>query len=104
LKFRHKLETLNKKSSVLFPFGEIYLIIGAREALEKSNQTPNEFFAKHQSVNWGLVCEDDRRENELSVKEGYRILSSHKTSKDVKVWLVTEADRSSTTLPLPEEY
>ncbi len=41
----------------------------------------------------GLVCEDDRGENELSVKEGFRILSSYKTSKDVKLWVITEADR-----------
>ena len=55
-------------------------------------------------ISSGDVCEDDRRENELSVREGFRILSSYKTSKDVKVWLITEADRISTTLLLPEEY
>ena len=103
LKFRRKLEMLNE-SKVLFSLGSVYLTVGAREALEESNQTPNEFLAKHQSGDWGLVCEDDRRENELSVKEGFRILSSYKTSKDVKLWLISEADRSSTTLLLPEDY
>ncbi len=103
LKFRRKLEVLNEKA-FLFPLGNVYLTVGAREALEESNQTPNEFLAKHQSGDWGLVCEDDRRENELSVKEGFRILSSYKTSKDIKLWLITEADRSATTLLLPEEY
>ncbi len=92
------------ENKVLFPLGKIFLTIGAQEALEESNQTPNEFLAKHQSGNWGLVCEDDKQENELSVNEGFRILSSYKTSKDVKLWLITEADRSSTTLLLPEEY
>ncbi len=104
LKFRRKLETLNEQSSVLFPLGEIYLTIGAREALEESNQTPNEFLAKHQSGNYGDICKDDWEENDLSLKEGFRILSSYKTSKDVKLWLITEADRSATTLLLPEEY
>lgn len=64
----------------------------------------NEFLAKHQSGDWDLVCEDDRKENELSLKENYRILSSYKTSKDVKVWVITEANRSSTTILLPDEY
>ncbi len=104
LKFRRKLETLNEQSSVLFPLGEVYLTIGAREALEESNQTPNEFLAKHQSGNYGDICKDDWEENDLSLKEGFRILSSYKTSKDVKLWLITEADRSSSCLLLPEEY
>ncbi len=104
LKFRRKLETLNEQSSVLFPLGEVYLTIGAREALEESNQTPNEFLAKHQSGNYGDICKDDWEENDLSLKEGFRILSSYKTSKDIKLWLITEANRSATTLLLPEEY
>jgi hypothetical protein len=103
LKFRRKLEMLNE-SKVLFLLGKVYLTIGAREALEESNQTAIEFLARHQSGDWGDICGDDRRENELSVKERFRILSSYKTSKDVKLWLISEADRSSTTLLLPEEY
>ncbi len=92
------------QNKVLFPLGEIYLTIGVQEALEESNQMPNEFLAKHQSGNWGLVCEDDKKENELSVKEGFRILSAYKTDRDVKIWVITEADRRSTTILLPTEY
>jgi hypothetical protein len=103
LKFRRKLEVLNEKP-VLFPLGNIYLTIGAREALEESSQLPNEFLAEHQKGNWGLVCDDDKKENELSIKEGFRILSAYKTSKGEKLWVITEADRSSTTLLLPSEY
>ncbi len=103
LKFRRKLEILNE-SKVLFPLGKVFLTIGAKEALQESNQMPNEFLQRHQCGNYGDICEDDKRENQLSVKEGFRILSSYKTSKDVKVWLITEADRSSSCLLLPEEY
>ncbi|MEJ7862727.1 MAG: hypothetical protein WKF90_13945 [Pyrinomonadaceae bacterium] len=92
------------QNKVLFPLGQIFLTIGAREALEDSNQTPSEFIARHQTGDYGDICEDDRRENELSVKEGFRILSAYKTSQDVKIWVITEADRSSSTLLLPEEY
>ncbi len=104
LKFRRKLEILNEKPKVLFPLGDVFLTVGAKEALEESNQLPNEFLARHQKGDWGDVCEDDRQENELSVKEGFRILSAYRTAKDEKLWVITEADRSSTTVLLPSEY
>ncbi len=66
LKFRCKLEVLNE-TKVLFPLGEVYLTIGAREALDESNQTPNEFLVEHQRGDWGLVGDDDRREAEKSI-------------------------------------
>ena len=104
LKFRRKLETLNEQNKVLFPLGQIFLTVGAQDALEESNQLPNEFLARHQTGDWGLVCADNRRENDLSVKESFRILSTYKTSEGEKLWIITEADRSSTTILLPEEY
>ncbi len=88
----------------MFSLGKVYLTIGAREALEEANQQPCEFLAEHQRGDWGLVCDDDRRENELSVREGFRILSAYRTARDEKLWVITEADRSSTTILLPEEY
>ncbi len=92
------------ENKVLFSLGQIFLTIGAREALEDSNQLPNEFLAKHQAGDWGLVCEDDRKENDFSLNENLRILSAYKTSLGEKIWIITEADRSSTTLLLPSEY
>jgi hypothetical protein len=103
LKFRRKLEVLNEKA-FLFPLGNVYLTTGAKEALEESNQHPSEFLTRHKTGDWGDVCEDDRKENELSLKEVFRLLSSYKPSNDVKLWCISEADRSSTTLLLPEEY
>ncbi len=63
------------ENKVLFSLGQIFLTIGAREALAESNQLPNEFLAKHQLGDWGLICEDDKKENELSIKEEFRILT-----------------------------
>lgn len=103
LKFRRKLEVLNEKA-LLFPLRNVYLTVGAKEALEESNQQPSEFLQKHQTGDWGDICEDDRQENELSLKEGFRMLSSYKTTQGEKLWLITEADRSSTTILLPSEY
>lgn len=104
LKFRVGLEAQNEKSKNLFSFGETIMTIGAKEALAESNQLPNEFLVKHQAGNWGEVCENDKQENDLSVKEGFRILSSYKTLQGVKIWIITEADRSATTILLPSEY
>lgn len=103
LKFRRKLEILNE-TKVLFPLGKVYITVGAREALEESNQQPLEFLARHQKGDYGDICENDRKENELSVREGFRILSSYRTALEEKIWIITEADRSSTTILLPEEY
>jgi len=94
-------QTQNK---VLFPLGQIFLTVGAQNALEKSHQLPNEFLAKHQTGDWGMVCEDDRKENERAVTEGFRILSVYKTEKGEKLWIITEADRSSSTILKPDEY
>jgi hypothetical protein len=103
LQFRRKLERLNEKT-ILFPLGQVFLTVGAREALAEANQNAFEFLALHQTGDWGLVCKDDARENELSVKEGFRILSVYNTKLNVKIWVITEADRSSSTLLLPSEY
>ena len=92
------------QNKVLFPMGEVCLTIGAREALEESNQSANEFLAKHSIGDWGDVCEEDAEENNLSVREGFRILSVYRTDKGEKIWVITEKDRSLTTILLPEEY
>ncbi len=104
LKFRLKLERQNVKLKTLFPLGKTVITIGAKEALAESNQLPNEFLAKHQTGDWGTVGKDDWQENDLSVKKGFRILSAYKTVKWEKIWIITEADRSVTTVLLPSEY
>jgi hypothetical protein len=59
---------------------------------------------RHQAGEWGDVPEEDRQENELSLLQGHRLLSRYSSAKGVKFWIITEADRSSTTLLLPEDY
>ena len=60
--------------------------------------------SRHLSVDWGEVSDSDRAENELSLREEFRILSVYRTADGVKFWVITEADRSATTVILPEEY
>jgi len=87
-----------------FPLGRIVATPGALEAIQEAGQEPAEFLLRHQAGDWGDVCEEDRQENELSLKKGFRLLSVYYTAKGVKLWVITEADRSATTILLPEEY
>ena len=87
-----------------FPLGQVVATPGALEALQAAQQDPLELLARHASGDWGDLDEEDKQENELSVKQGFRILSAYTLSTDVKVWVITEADRSATTLLLPAEY
>src|SRR6266576_2683657 len=84
--------------------GRIVATPGALEAVQQANQNPFEFIRRHQSGDWGELCEEDKRENEFSVHNEFRILSAYRTRNDVKIWIITEADRSATTLLLPHEY
>ena len=90
--------------STKFQPGRIVATTGALDALVDAGQSANEFLTRHLTGDWGEVDEADGRENELSIKEGFRILSVYRTAKDEKLWVITEADRSATTLLLPGEY
>jgi hypothetical protein len=59
---------------------------------------------RHQAGDWGDVDEHDRQENELSLQKGFRLLSVYHSANGVKYWIITEADRSVTTVLLPEDY
>jgi hypothetical protein len=88
----------------LFPFGQIVATPGALALLEKANKSPLEFLSRHLRGDWGDLCEEDKTENDLSLKEGFRLLSSYRVSDGQTLWIITEADRSATTLLLPDEY
>lgn len=77
---------------------------GAVSAFEESGENPHDYLRRHQAGDWGDLCEDDRNENELSLLHGLRLLSAYTLPNAVKIWVITEADRSSTTVLLPEEY
>jgi hypothetical protein len=87
-----------------FPLGRVVATPGALRALEQANQNPFEFLTRHQAGDWGELCEEDKRENEFSVPNDFRILSAYRTRNGVRIWVITEADRSATTLLLPHEY
>ena len=87
-----------------FELGQIVATLGALAALKKAGQQPAEFLTRHVSREWGDLDDEDRKENEYSLEHGFRLLSAYKTNADDRLWIITEADRSVTTLLLPEEY
>ncbi len=89
---------------VRFPLGQIVATHSALEALEEAGQLPQEFINRHARLEQGELSAEDYRENLFSVDKPLRIFSAYKTSKGVKLWVITEADRSSTTILLPSEY
>ena len=90
-------------SGVKFEPGRIVATPGALAAFEASGEEPLTFLHRHLSGDWGDLSADDVRENELSLEHGWRILSCYRLSSGVRIWLITEADRSVTTFLLPEE-
>jgi hypothetical protein len=96
--------TIYEQTIERFPLGETYITPGAEEALIIAGQTAIEFLRLHMSCDFGSLSDEDIKENELSVREGFRILSSYRTTSGTRIWIITEADRSSTTIFLPAEY
>jgi len=65
---------------------------------------PLPYLLRHAAGDWGDLTPEDRAENEYALQNGYRLLSAYHTPSGVKFWIITEADRSATTILLPEEY
>ncbi|MEX2140971.1 MAG: hypothetical protein WD894_17030 [Pirellulales bacterium] len=88
----------------MFSLGQTVVTPGTAEALQDARQTADEFIRRHVRGDWGDVDSEDAETNERALKEGARIVSVYHTTKGVKVCVITEADRSSTCILLPEEY
>jgi len=86
------------------PLGRLLATPGALAALEEACQHPSEFIGRHRQGDWGEVGEEDWNLNDQSVMDGSRLLSAYLTRKGVRLWVITEADRSATTILLPDEY
>jgi len=97
------MKTANRGASK-FPLGQIVGTPGALKAIEDAGQEPIFFLSKHASGDWGTMDKDDKQLNEEALTNGDRIHSAYRTLKGESIWIITEADRSTTTLLLPDDY
>jgi hypothetical protein len=86
------------------PLGRLVSTPGALEALARAGQSAGELIQRHRTGDWGDLVPEDREANDRAVVDGDRILSAYSLKDQTKIWIITESDRSVTTLLLPDEY
>ena len=90
--------------AVKFPLGQLVATPGALEALKEAEVSFLPYIRRHLEGDWGDISPEDAGENELSLEQGFRLLSAYTLPGGDRIWIITEADRSATTILLPEEY
>jgi hypothetical protein len=103
-------QTRQEKTSQLFKLGRTLCTPAAQQSLIDAGIPEDgvlgcfhHILTRHLSGDWGECCDEDKATNDQAVKSGARILSVY-TVSGVKLWVITEADRSYTTILLPEDY
>jgi len=87
-----------------FHLGRVLATQAAMRALMVAEKDPMELLSRHQRGDWGDLGDDDKESNELALIHGARLLSAYNVAPDLRLWIITEADRSATTILLPEDY
>ena len=87
-----------------FPPGQVVMTAGVDELVQQGQLNPSVYLHRHLSGDWGDLDADDKRLNDAALEQGDRLLSSYQVTPDLKVWIITEWDRSVTTVLLPHEY
>lgn len=96
---------LNVVSQPRFPSGQVVMTTGVDELVRQGRLNPVPYLRRHLHGDWGDLSDDDRRLNDAALKSGDdRLFSSYQVTPDLKLWIITEWDRSVTTLLLPSEY
>jgi len=91
------------RSKQLFPLCSVVATPGALDLLDRNGINATTYLTRHQCGDFGALCPADVQENMFAVNHGLRILSAYDVGTE-RLWLITEADRSATTLLLPSEY
>lgn len=87
-----------------FDLGQLVATPGALDALSRAGQSPLEILLRHAANDWGEVCPEDWQANDEALESGERLLSAYTLANGEKIWIITESDRSATTVLLPDEY
>tara|TARA_R110002167_G_scaffold790_7_gene3427 strand:+ start:2476 stop:2769 length:294 start_codon:yes stop_codon:yes gene_type:complete len=95
---------LATRSPTRFNPGQVVMTQGVNDLVQRGVIDPRLYLLRHLHGDWGDLCEEDRATNDAAVKHGDRLLSSFQVTATIKLWIITERDRSVTTLLLPDEY
>ncbi|HRQ48799.1 MAG TPA: hypothetical protein PK725_17720 [Rhodocyclaceae bacterium] len=99
------LAVINLASQARFSPGQLVMTIGVDDLVRQGRLNPAPFLRRHLHGDWGDLSDDDRQLNDAALKSGEdRLFSSYQVTRDLKLWIITEWDRSVTTLLLPSEY
>ncbi|MDE1554309.1 MULTISPECIES: hypothetical protein [Comamonas] len=99
------LAILNRASQARFSPGQVVMTAGVDELVRQGRLNPTPYLRRHLHGDWGDLSDDDRRLNDAALQSGEdRLFSSYQVTRDLKLWIITEWDRSVTTLLLPSEY
>lgn len=100
-----KIDELTYRSKIVtFSLGLIMATPGALKAFVEAETAPEYLLLRHAKGDWGDIDEHDAHQNHFAIRAGLRILSAYRLKTGKVIWIITEADRSSTTLLLPDEY
>ena len=100
----HVVDRRASNGARLFSLGRLVATPGALAALEANCKGSTEYLERHVHGDWGELCEEDRQANAEALEHGLRILSAYRLDDGTRIWVISEADRSATTILLPEEY
>ena len=95
---------MNDTDTTTINLGVVVATPGALAALEEACESFLGYLTRHESRDWGEIPPEDWEENEFSIINELRILSAYTLRNGTKIWIITEADRSVTTILLPTEY
>jgi len=87
-----------------FPLGRLLATPGVLRAFTEAGESPLGYLLRHVRGDWGEIGPEDVKENEFSLSRHLRLFSAYTLGTGTKIWIITEADRSATTILLPSEY
>ena len=99
-----KENPMSEQQTQLFRLGTLVMTIGASDALHEVGEDALTYISKHATGEWGDLCAEDKEANQMALKDGSRIFSAYILSSGVKLYVITEWDRSYTTLLEAGEY
>jgi len=88
----------------IFALGHVVATPGALHAIGFAGEDPGRYLARHAAGDWGEVDPEDASANDLAREVGERLFSAYTLQSGTRIWIITEADRCSTCILLPEEY